>query len=152
MGARIQNTPNYVVYDQSYSQSVSVASSGGANGAVMAGSPAEVIDKDLSTFYQYGKITTAANGDYDIIIDYGRPIWNATLWIKCGAQGNTKTLDYSSDGSSWTTQQADGTFTGDPVTFNFNLLTFQYLRLRAHKTSGTDAWVKIYECRLMGSA
>jgi len=150
MAAKINNFPSYVVYDQSYAQIPSV--SGPARAAVIHGSYYDIIDKDTDTYFQYRKIGDALNGDYDLILDYGKILWNCQVSIKCWINADQKTIDASNDGATWTNIISDPMFVGDdPTAFDFILMQFRYLRFRGHKTSGANGNVKVYECRVMGS-
>jgi len=148
MSARINNMPSYVVYDRSYQQQVSYSAT---HSITLTGTPTEIIDKNLTTYYQvYSTYTGAPLGNQsEIILDYGQDLWNTQVYYSwtepVGGQVGTGGLKYSSDGINWITHT---TTLGVGV---MNLFHFRYLKFENQCDSNANIATKIYECRVMGA-
>ena len=153
MGARINNAPAYVVYDQTYSGVFTyTATANGINGGSYTGTPNLAIDKDLTTYFGVtisGASPTVATFTYD----FGRVLWNNSLYVKhtltCQVSGGeTRAFSYSSDGSNWTDLE---TTDQNTITKNYQIMNLRYLRWTATQPAGGTIVINLYEVKLMGS-
>ena len=135
----------------------SIATTGSTNNSI-TGTAANIIDFDITTFYQNSSSWTGgiSGSNAYIIIDYGAVIWNATVFTRYyltssgGGSGSYK-ISFSQDGSNWT----ELTCTADSDNFEqcYNIMRFRYLRfvaLRTTSSSANNATVKLYECQVIG--
>lgn len=164
MGARIQNLPNYVVFDRSFAQSISTTRTGGTGSAVtITGTPALIVDSNLTTYYQ-AQLSGNNLQELTSIIDYGNVFLNCQYSYKIGVQSGTgqagatggMTLSASTDGISYTTITTSTCIdAGETITQGaYNTLAMRYAKIvlsASIQGAGYQYILTLYELRLMGS-
>lgn len=166
MSSGISNSYSpYVIIDRSFDAALDTSGSSASNGGVVnqSNAIAQIRDTDLTTFLQVTTTlgTTPHTNVAQIKLDFGKIFINAQLYHKVdltafSAGTNAAAVEYSADGSSWTTIHSTGSG-ANPQSYEENVTPFRirYLRYTASITggsSGGDACnVKLYECRLAGS-
>ena len=160
MAAKISNTPNYIIIDRSFNQSVSTDI--GVNPST-AGTPQNMIDGDLTTYYSAGSSGGAiADVHAYIIIDYGRPVNSYILSYKVYFAENGASvaaadykIDVSRDGSGWTTLR-NGTRLNNSITIedSWTGLQMRYVRFYNKQQITSDTTLvetRVFECRVYGA-
>lgn len=161
MGARIQNIPSNLIYDNSFNMTLSTAGSTSVKAITTSGSIVDIRDKNLTTFFliQTSNNLTAAN--IQVTIDYGKVLINCQTFYNVdlyafSAGSNTFSIDYSEDASTWTNIHS-GAGAPNPQTYKETVFPFlmRYLKFSTTITTGTSGAdycaVKLYECRTVGS-
>lgn len=165
MTARLNNFPTYVVYDRSHTQELSYVTDVQCNAPSNSGSPDEIIDNDLDTFYStiWSNNLNTGGDTNAVIIDYGRVFWNCQVSYKAGFDFSTGTVNkitgyvqYSSDGVNYTTLETSAsTQNAEVQVINSKIMiNCQYIRFLAINGPagiGNQRAIYIYECHLMGS-
>ena len=149
MPARINNAPSSVVVDLSYRQAVTYVIQGDAAGfETVTGTPALMIDKDLTTFYE---IKTPVKGGIvalQIFIDYGQIYWNTTFsakWNAADIGGGTFKIAHSTDNATWVNFTT--TVSGET---SFGCVALRYIKYEI-VTNANSMDLLVYENRVMGS-
>lgn len=145
MAARINNVPAYVVYDKTYTASIT-ASFTGFNST--SGTENNLIDKDLTTYMEGVFLGGAGNPTMDIIFDFQKSLWNVLMYLDYDLNnGDTRYVAHSTDGVSWTTLDNSSS---NRVSTAFTAMTLRYLRFYSTRLNAPLS-CKVYELKLMGS-
>ena len=160
MGARIQNTPSYVVFDRSFNQIVTIDAGAGQS---ETGQASYIVDSDLNSYYNlHSQSGSLGDTHATISINYGKLFFNVQLSYKvnfaeAGATLNNANyaVQYSNDGTNWTTLDSGGQKNANvTITRSSVLMSAQYVRfsnIQVQTSDATSVDTSVYECRLMGS-
>ena len=144
MPARQYSTPASIVYD--LTSQVQTITGAGTTIETITGTTTNIFDNNLTSEYRVAGTGAGATSAL-IQFDWGRELHNCVLYSKydLGA-GTTTVLQYSSNGTDWTTLDA----VQSAKTANYNIFFMRYIRFYATH-NGAKAEVAVYELKLMGA-
>jgi hypothetical protein len=154
MPAQFTAFPAYVVYDRTYTATMTMVDSnlrGTAPPATLTNTMNYIIDRDADTYFEMNSVGSSGDGgaiNYSVVWDIGKIVWNCQVSAKYSrVQGNNCYLETSTDGTNWTILQQ----TTATIDASYLSMRLRYVRIRFLNDVAGACQGKFYEVKIMGS-